>query len=55
MKSSYEKPHGAGTTPSHGYGAPTQKPEPKRCIGCGRLHPINPDGTPVGGALPCGH
>lgn len=31
------------------------KPEQKQCIGCGARHPINPDGTPVGGSLPCGH
>lgn len=31
------------------------KPEHRTCLGCGARHPINPDGTPVGGALPCGH
>ncbi|MGN8004324.1 hypothetical protein ACTJKQ_14170 [Acidovorax sp. 22279] len=34
---------------------PPQKPEHRICLGCGARHPINPDGTPVGGALPCGH
>ena len=29
--------------------------EAKTCLGCGARHPINPDGTPVGGAIPCGH
>ena len=24
-------------------------------LGCGARHPVNQDGTPVGGALPCGH
>lgn len=39
----------------------TQAPKPapaqqeKTCLGCGKRHPFNPDGTPVGGALPCGH
>lgn len=32
-----------------------QKPEPRTCLGCGARHPVNQDGTPVGGALPCGH
>lgn len=27
----------------------------RTCLGCGKRHPFNPDGTPVGGALPCGH
>lgn len=34
---------------------PTPQPEHRTCLGCGARHPINPDGTPVGGALPCGH
>lgn len=34
--------------------APPQ-PEHRTCLGCGARHPINPDGTPVGGGLPCGH
>ena len=36
-----------------------REPAPERqkrtCIACGARHPFNPDGTPVGGALPCGH
>jgi hypothetical protein len=33
------------------------KPDPKRCIRCGCMHPINinQDCTPVGGELPCGN
>ena len=27
----------------------------RTCLGCARRHPFNADGTPVGGALPCGH
>lgn len=30
-------------------------PQQRTFLGCGRRHPCNPDGTPVGGALPCGH
>lgn len=29
--------------------------EQKTCIACGQRVTVNPDGTPVGGALPCGH
>lgn len=29
--------------------------EHRTCLGCGARHPVNQDGTPVGGALPCGH
>ena len=38
-------------------GAEKHRPvqEQKTCLGCGKRHPFNPDGTPVGGALPCGH
>ncbi|WP_440111689.1 hypothetical protein [Acidovorax sp. BL-A-41-H1] len=31
------------------------EPEHRTCLGCGARHPINPDGTPEGGGLPCGH
>lgn len=31
------------------------EPEHRTCLGCGLQHPVNPDGTPVGGCLPCGH
>lgn len=35
---------------------PDSEDESERiCIGCGKRHPFNADGTPVGGALPCGH
>jgi hypothetical protein len=34
---------------------PAQATQEKTCIGCGKRHPFNADGTPVGGALPCGH
>ena len=34
---------------------PQPEPEHRTCLGCGARHPINPDGTPVGGSLPCGH
>lgn len=34
---------------------PQPTPEHRTCLGCGARHPINPDGTPVGGSLPCGH
>lgn len=34
---------------------PVPTPEQRTRLGCGRRHPCNPDGTPVGGALPCGH
>lgn len=27
----------------------------RTCLGCNARHPFNEDGTPVGGALPCGH
>ncbi len=34
---------------------PQPTPEHRTCLGCGLQHPVNPDGTPVGGCLPCGH
>ncbi|AOG22730.1 hypothetical protein [Acidovorax sp. RAC01] len=34
---------------------PQPEPEHRTCLGCGLQHPVNPDGTPVGGCLPCGH
>ena len=27
----------------------------RTCLSCNLRHPFNADGTPVGGALPCGH
>lgn len=27
----------------------------RTCIGCGQRHDFHEDGTPVGGAMPCGH
>ena len=34
---------------------PAPEQEHRTCLGCGARHPINPDGTLKGGALPCGH
>lgn len=34
---------------------PAPEPEHRTCLGCGLQHPVNPDGTLVGGCLPCGH
>lgn len=41
--------------PLRWYPEPRPAPEQRTCLGCGLQHPVNPDGTPVGGCLPCGH
>ena len=37
------------------YPGPDEADDERTCLGCGQRHPFNADGTPVGGALPCGH
>lgn len=42
-------------SPSRFRAAPKDAPQQRTCLGCGNRHPFNADGTPVGGAIPCGH
>lgn len=35
--------------------APAPATQEKTCLGCGRRHPFDANGAPIGGALPCGH